>query len=62
MGQILITKIQKHPAAIEKLHNKIHISTLYFVKRRTDLYVYHLKEPFELSPYQILMDSVRNTI
>jgi len=32
------------------------------MKPKTDLYVYHLKEPFELSPYQVLMDSVSNII
>lgn len=35
---------------------------LYFMKPKTDLYFYHLKEPSELSPYQVLMDSVSNMI
>lgn len=59
MGQVLKNK-KTHPAAIEKLHNNMYINTLYFTKPKTDLYVYHLKEPFEFSPYQVLMDSVSN--
>lgn len=63
MGQVLKTKIKKpHPAATEKLHDKIHINTFYFTKPKTALKVYHLKEHFELYPYQVLMDSLNNII
>lgn len=57
MGQVLEAKIKTNPAAIEKLHSKIHIKKHYFLNPRRDSYIYHLKEPFELSPYR-LRDSV----
>lgn len=37
-------KNKNQPAAIEKLHGKIHIKKHYFLKAKKDLYIYHLKE------------------
>lgn len=62
MGQVLETKIKTNPAAIEQLHGKTHIKKYYFLKPQRDLYIYNLKEPFELSPYQVLRDSINDVL